>query len=104
MAPQDYDGGVGVGELPPQRSDPIPQPETNPDPGAGASARVPEGEHDTPLQETPHAPDLTVRLYVGLWLPAAGAFIAAAVLRESYWAAFIGVELLLVGWFTLAKL
>ena len=54
--------------------------------------------------EESHAPDRTARLYVGLWLPGAGALLAYAVMRGNYWAAFIGVELLLVGWFTLGKL
>jgi hypothetical protein len=54
--------------------------------------------------QDPNAPDRTARLYVGLWLPAAGALLAYAVMRGNYWAAFIGVELLLVGWFTLGKL
>lgn len=51
-----------------------------------------------------HTPDLTTRLYVGLWLPGAGALLTYAAMRGNYWAAFVGVELLLVGWFTLAKL
>lgn len=51
-----------------------------------------------------HTPDLTTRLYVGLWLPGAGALLAYAATHGNYWAAFVGVELLLVGWFTLAKL
>ncbi|HEV2644179.1 MAG TPA: hypothetical protein VGT98_15810 [Candidatus Elarobacter sp.] len=48
--------------------------------------------------------DWTTRLYIGLWLPAAGSILTYAVLRGNYWAAFIGAELLLVGWFTLGKL
>ena len=51
-----------------------------------------------------HTPDLTTRLYVGLWLPGAGALLTYAAMHGNYWAAFVGVELLLVGWFTLAKL
>lgn len=51
-----------------------------------------------------HTPDLTTRLYVGLWLPGAGALLTYAAMRGNYWAAFVGIELLLVGWFTLAKL
>lgn len=51
-----------------------------------------------------HTPDLQTRFYVGLWLPGAGALLTYGVMRGNYWAAFVGIELLLVGWFTLAKL
>jgi hypothetical protein len=46
----------------------------------------------------------SVKLYVALWLPFAGALLAYGVTRGSFWAGFIGVELLLVGLYTLAKL
>ena len=48
--------------------------------------------------------DSSVKLYVALWLPGAGALIAYAVTRGSFWAGFVGIELLLVGLYTLAKL
>lgn len=64
--------------------------------------RFPAYPRNTP--ENLHTPDLTTRFYVGLWLPGAGALLAYAVMRGNYWAAFVGIELLLVGWFTLAKL
>jgi hypothetical protein len=65
------------------------------------------GRHPAYPRNTPdhlHTPDLQTRLYVGLWLPGAGALLTYGVLRGNYWAAFVGIELLLVGWFTLAKL
>lgn len=63
------------------------------------------GSPENPIRpEELHTPDLRTRFYVGLWLPAAGAFLAYSLLRGNYWVAFVGVELLLVGWFTLAKL
>jgi hypothetical protein len=46
----------------------------------------------------------SVKLYVALWLPGAGALLAYAVTRGSFWAGFVGIELLLVGLYTLAKL
>jgi hypothetical protein len=60
--------------------------------------------------ERPEAPpprkraDSSVKLYVALWLPGAGALLAYAVTRGSFWAGFVGIELLLVGLYTLAKL
>ncbi len=48
--------------------------------------------------------DSSVKLYVALWLPGAGALLAYAVTRGSFWAGFVGIELLLVGLYTLAKL
>lgn len=65
------------------------------------------GSHPAYPRHTPehlHTPDLTTRFYVGLWLPGAGALLTYALMRGNYWAAFVGIELLLVGWFTLAKL
>lgn len=65
------------------------------------------GKHPAYPRHTPehlHTPDLTTRFYVGLWLPGAGALLTYALMRGNYWAAFVGIELLLVGWFTLAKL
>lgn len=49
-------------------------------------------------------PESSVKLYVALWLPAAGALLAYSVTRGSFWAAFVGIELLLIGLYTLAKL
>ena len=54
--------------------------------------------------EPPRRPEPSVKLYVALWLPGAGALLAYAVTRGSFWAAFVGIELLLVGLYTLAKL
>jgi hypothetical protein len=54
--------------------------------------------------EPPRRPDPSVKLYVALWLPVAGALLAYSVTRGSFWAGFVGVELLLVGLYTLAKL
>lgn len=65
------------------------------------------GKHPAYPRHTPeqlHTPDLQTRFYVGLWLPGAGALLTYALMRGNYWAAFVGIELLLVGWFTLAKL
>jgi hypothetical protein len=65
------------------------------------------GKHPAYPRNTPddlHTPDLTTRFYVGLWLPGAGALLTYALMHGNYWAAFVGIELLLVGWFTLAKL
>jgi len=109
MASVNEDGGVGVSERP---ATPLEGVRSAPRAGRATTDPFLEGPgphpdappEDVSQHDEPHAPDLTVRLYVGVWLPAAGAFLAAAVLRGSYWAAFIGVELLLVGWFTLAKL
>ena len=64
--------------------------------------KYPAYPRNTP--EDLHTPDLTTRFYVGLWLPGAGALLTYALMRGNYWAAFVGIELLLVGWFTLAKL
>jgi len=78
------------------------------EPGVGTTAeREWFGKHPAYPRNTPehlHTPDLQTRLYVGLWLPGAGALLTYGVLRGNYWAAFVGIELLLVGWFTLAKL
>jgi len=82
------------------------------DPDAGETEPAPEfdewyGKQPAYPRRTPeqlHTPDLTTRLYVGLWLPGAGALLTYAAMHGNYWAAFVGVELLLVGWFTLAKL
>ena len=52
----------------------------------------------------PRRPEPSVKLYVALWLPGAGALLAYAVTRGSFWAGFVGIELLLVGLYTLAKL
>lgn len=46
----------------------------------------------------------SVRFYIAVWLPAAGALLAYAALRGSIWAGFVGLELLVVGWYTLAAL
>lgn len=54
--------------------------------------------------EPPRRPEPKVKLYVAIWLPVAGALLSYAVTRGSFWAAFVGVELLLVGLYTLAKL
>ena len=75
--------------------------------GHGDDEREWFGRHPAYPRNTPehlHTPDLQTRFYVGLWLPGAGALLAYGVLRGNYWAAFVGIELLLVGWFTLAKL
>jgi hypothetical protein len=48
--------------------------------------------------------DTSVKLYVALWLPGAGALLAYSITRGSFWAGFVGIELLLVGLYTLAKL
>ena len=54
--------------------------------------------------EPPRRPDARVKLYVAIWLPGAGALIAYSLTRGSFWAGFVGIELLLVGLYTLAKL
>ena len=54
--------------------------------------------------EPPRRPDSRVKLYVALWLPGAGALLAYSLTRGSFWAGFVGIELLLVGLYTLAKL
>lgn len=54
--------------------------------------------------EPPRRPEPSVKFYVALWLPVAGALLAYSVTRGSIWAAFVGIELLLVGLYTLAKL
>ena len=54
--------------------------------------------------EPPRRPETSVKFYVALWLPVSGALLAYAVTQRSLWAAFVGVELLLVGLYTLAKL
>jgi len=54
--------------------------------------------------EPPRRPEPSVKLYVALWLPVAGALLAYSVTRGSFWAAFVGIELLLIGLYTLAKL
>lgn len=66
-----------------------------------------EREHGSPehgADDNAHAPDLTAKLFVAFWLPAAGALLAYVMLRSSYLAAFVGIELLFVGWFGLGKL
>lgn len=79
-------------------------------PAAGTSSRAESEADERRYREQDarsgddRAPDRTARVYVGLWLPAAGALLAYAIMRGNYWAAFIGAELLLVGWFTLGKL
>lgn len=78
-----------------------------PEPTDGEGEREWFGKHPAYPRNTPeelHTPDLTTRFYVGLWLPGAGALLTYALMRGNYWAAFVGIELLLVGWFTLAKL
>lgn len=54
--------------------------------------------------EPPRRPEASVKFYVALWLPGAGALLAYSVTRGSFWAGFVGIELLLVGLYTLAKL
>ncbi len=54
--------------------------------------------------EPPRRPETSVKFYVAVWLPVAGALLAYAVTRGSVWAGFVGIELLLVGLYTLAKL
>lgn len=94
-----------------ERSDefaiPTPEDPELPEPAEGEGEREWFGKHPAYPRNTPeelHTPDLTTRFYVGLWLPGAGALLTYAIMRGNYWAAFVGVELLLVGWFTLAKL
>jgi hypothetical protein len=53
---------------------------------------------------TRRRPDPSVKLYVALWLPTSGALVSYSVTHGSIWAAFVGIELLLVGLYTLAKL
>jgi hypothetical protein len=68
------------------------------------------GLRDVEPEQRPENPaprrraDSSVKLYVALWLPGAGALLAYAVTRGSFWAGFVGIELLLVGLYTLAKL
>jgi len=94
-----------------ERSDefaiPTPEDPELPEPVEGEGEREWFGRHPAYPRNEPqelHTPDLTTRFYVGLWLPGAGALLTYALMRGNYWAAFVGVELLLVGWFTLAKL
>ncbi len=68
----------------------------------GVSELVRERRPDDP--DPPRRPEPKVKLYVALWLPTAGALLAYSVTRGSVWAAFVGIELLLVGLYTLAKL
>ena len=63
---------------------------------------VRERQPDDP--DPPRRPETSVKFYVALWLPVAGALLAYSVTRGSFWAAFVGIELLLVGLYTLAKL
>jgi len=63
---------------------------------------VRERKPDDP--EPPRRPEASVKLYVAIWLPVSGALLAYAVTQRSLWAAFVGIELLLVGLYTLAKL
>lgn len=113
--------GMMFSDAPPaalaERSDEFAIPSNDEGSGPGesheAAESAPEGDREwfgkqpayprhTPEQL--HTPDLTARFYVGLWLPGAGALLTYALMHGNYWAAFVGVELLLVGWFTLAKL
>jgi hypothetical protein len=68
----------------------------------GLRELVRERQPDDP--EPPRRPEPRVKLYVAIWLPVAGALLAYAVMRGSFWVGFVGVELLLVGLYTLAKL
>ncbi len=68
----------------------------------GLSEIVRERQADDP--EPPRRPNPRVKLYVALWLPGAGALLAYSLTRGSFWAGFVGIELLLVGLYTLAKL
>lgn len=77
-------------------------PDESTDAGREWFGKFPAYPRNTP--EHLDTPDLTTRFYVGLWLPGAGALLTYALMRGNYWAAFVGIELLLVGWFTLAKL
>lgn len=61
-----------------------------------------EHAHDEPV--VVKRADSSVKLYVALWLPAAGALLSFGVMDRSFWAGFVGVELLIVGLYTLAKL
>lgn len=67
-------------------------------------------QHEPPEREAPepaeHRPRLqpTVRFYIAAWLPAAGALLAYSAMHGSVWAGFVGLELLVVGWYTLAAL
>ncbi|HEY7898590.1 MAG: hypothetical protein ACHQQP_00305 [Gemmatimonadales bacterium] len=63
---------------------------------------VRERQPDDP--DPPRRPETSVKFYVALWLPVSGALLAYSVTRGSFWAAFVGIELLLVGLYTLAKL
>lgn len=54
--------------------------------------------------EPPRRPEPSVKLYVALWLPGAGALLAYSIMRGNFWVGFVGIELLLVGLYTLAKL
>lgn len=86
----------------------VPAADESAEPHEGAASdrewfgRYPAYPRNTP--DHLHTPDLTTRFYIGLWLPGAGALLTYALMRGNYWAAFVGVELLLIGWFTLAKL
>lgn len=68
----------------------------------GLEETVRERRPDDP--EPGRRPEPIVKLYVALWLPGAGALLAYAFTRGSFWAGFVGIELLLVGLYTLAKL
>ncbi len=96
MSPDYPDGGIGLSEPEAPGSDSRDEPESDEQESAE------QERSDRP--DTSHAPDLTARFYVGLWLPAAGALLTYSIMRGNYWAAFVGVELLLVGWFALGKL
>ncbi len=61
-------------------------------------------ERHTDDREPPRRPEASVKLYVALWLPGAGALLAYSVIRGNFWVGFVGIELLLVGLYTLAKL
>ena len=62
------------------------------------------GEHRPDDSQPRHRADATVKLYVALWLPGAGALLAYSIVRGNFWVGFVGIELLLVGLYTLAKL
>lgn len=98
MTSGDYDGVTTM--APPEE----PTDEPAGVPGARGGTEPEDATARDAREPDDHAPDLTPKLYVGLWLPAAGAFLTYAVMTRNYWVAFVGVELLLVGWFGLGKL
>lgn len=80
---------------------PIQSPELDEDRHAARDA-TPDFKLEDP-ERRPRA-EASVKLYVALWLPVSGALLAYAITQRSVWSAFIGIELLLVGLYTLAKL